>query len=480
MIYSKGDCRREQEIPLSTGFEKEEYRSEFRRDFSRLLHSPCFRRLQGKTQLYPGLESDFFRNRLTHSLEVAQIAKSIAFRINNRFKDPQKQPVFIDPDICEFAGIAHDLGHPPFGHQGEEALDECMRNFGGFEGNAQTLRILTKVEKRVKSDDVDNGAEFRLGLNLTYRSLASILKYDNVIPQTKSERDSKHKNKPIKGYYKTEEKIVNSIKKSVLGTKKVSNSKFKTVECQIMDIADDIAYSTYDLEDGLKAGFYNPVDILFSDNDLFKRIAKKISHTMNKKYSATEVKDVLLGIFKEIFATKFEGSISDLKKIEGDILTDLAIQLSQIYHNASKQLANDGYLRADFTSKLVGEFIRGIQFEYDTQNPSLSKVFLDSGIRLKVEVLKTYTYESQILSPRLKVAEFRGKEIVREIFKVISEDEGWRLMPYDYQRLFHYFSSTNEKMRVICDFISGMTDRYAIEFYGRLKSESPETIFKPF
>src|SRR5690606_12675716 len=123
-----------------------DYRSPYRRDYARLLHSPAFRRLQGKTQLYPGVESDFFRNRLTHSLEVAQIAKTIALKLN--FEKLDKQKLSIDLDVCEFAGLAHDLGHPPFGHQGEEALDECMRNYGGFEGNAQTLRILTKLEKK--------------------------------------------------------------------------------------------------------------------------------------------------------------------------------------------------------------------------------------------------------------------------------------------------------------------------------------------
>lgn len=475
-MYTKHDLLREEKISLAKGFELEEYRSDFRRDYSRLLHSPCFRRLQGKTQLYPGVESDFFRNRLTHSLEVAQISKSIAIRINSRFKDNKGKDIFIDPDLCEFAGLAHDLGHPPFGHQGEEALDKCMEEHGGFEGNAQTLRILTKIEKRVKVDAARKGAEFRLGLNLTYRTLASILKYDNIIPIKSKNR--KVKNKPVKGFYKSEEHIVNLIKKNVLNGATISG-KFKTIECKIMDIADDIAYSTYDLEDGLKAGFYNPVDILFSNEDLFKRISKKVSETLDSKITPADVKDILLGIFKTIFATELEGSINDFIKISKSDLTDLAIQLTQIYNNTAKQLANDGYLRSDFSSKLIGEFIRGIRFKYNKDIPALSEVYLDEEVRKKVEVLKTYTFESQILSSRLKVAEFRGKEIVKSIFDVLSDDEGWRLMPEDYQQLYHYFPTKTEKMRIICDFVAGMTDRYAIEFYGRLKSENPETIFKP-
>ena len=121
-----------------------DYRSLFRRDLARIVHSHGFRRLDGKTQLFPQYESDFFRNRLSHSLEVAQIAKSIALKINQGLDEKYK----IDLDLVELAGFAHDLGHPPFGHQGEEILAECMREHGGFEGNAQTLRLLAKLEKK--------------------------------------------------------------------------------------------------------------------------------------------------------------------------------------------------------------------------------------------------------------------------------------------------------------------------------------------
>jgi len=130
----------------------EPYRSNFRKDFARLVHSPCLRRLTGKTQLYPGHESDFFRNRLSHSLEVAQIAKSIAIKLNSTGVFPNGNSFDLNTDLIEFSALAHDIGHPPFGHQGEEALDQCMLDFGGFEGNAQTLRILSKLEKKFLVD----------------------------------------------------------------------------------------------------------------------------------------------------------------------------------------------------------------------------------------------------------------------------------------------------------------------------------------
>jgi dGTPase len=146
-FYNSGDFGRVVPIPVTAS--PEPYRSDFRRDYARILHSPVFRRLQRKLQLFPADESDFFRNRLTHSLEVAQIAKSIAARLNYQIKQgPYGAIGEIDLDLVELAGLAHDLGHPPFGHTGEQALHNEMRHAGGFEGNAQTLRILSKLEKR--------------------------------------------------------------------------------------------------------------------------------------------------------------------------------------------------------------------------------------------------------------------------------------------------------------------------------------------
>ena len=140
-LYGETDCAREIHVES-----KGSYRSPFRRDYARLLHCPAFRRLQGKTQLFPGAESDFFRNRLTHSLEVAQIAKSITLRINSVHPCFWDDP--IDVDLVETAALAHDLGHPPFGHNGERAARHVYAQKGGFEGNAQTLRILARLEKK--------------------------------------------------------------------------------------------------------------------------------------------------------------------------------------------------------------------------------------------------------------------------------------------------------------------------------------------
>lgn len=162
------------------------------------------------------------------------------------------------------AALCHDLGHPPFVHNGEKALDDCMKRFGGFEGNAQTLRILSRLEKRESPTAAMPLKDRRIGLNLTARVLASVLKYDRMIPRVRGKSATL-----CKGYYKSERELVNWFKKMVVG-QILDTVDFKTVECQIMDLADDIAYSTYDLEDAFKAGFLTPLDILTTSDEILK------------------------------------------------------------------------------------------------------------------------------------------------------------------------------------------------------------------
>ena len=358
--------------------------------------------MQSKCQLFPIGESDFFRNRLTHSLEVAQIGKGISFLLNTKPEFQNENA--INPLIVEISGLAHDLGHPPFGHQGEKALDDCMaKNYGGFEGNAQTLRILTKIEKKIKDENSDelgmsrNGKDFRYGLNLTYRVLASILKYDHMItnrtkiqlteeiffdeykktlrrlfpkkPLNNIERLKNNLFKIIifkdfkellkkngivneegypaesdafydniedlklnwklkeyeenikktliswfnlvrlqKGYYKTERNIVDKIKKNVVRTGEYDN--FRTIECQIMDIADDIAFSTYDLEDALKGNFISIFDCLKPDFEILRYITKKLNdcdYLEKEDYTNKDVINIFIRIFDEYLKfSKFE------------------------------------------------------------------------------------------------------------------------------------------------------------------------------
>ena len=206
-------------------------RSEFEHDRARIIHSAAFRRLQGKTQVFGIYEGDFFRTRLTHSLEVAQIAKGIALALG------------ADPDLVEAVCLAHDLGHPPFGHNGERTLHALMRAHGGFEGNAQTLRILTYLEQK--------HADYA-GLNLTYQTLDGVLKYKTCIDSTAIANAPQS---PVKGFYTWDRQLVETI------VQQTGSRQQRSVECQILDVADDIAYSVHDLEDSLKAGLLTQADL---------------------------------------------------------------------------------------------------------------------------------------------------------------------------------------------------------------------------
>lgn len=462
-----GELRRQIEIPDHPD------RSWARRDYARLLHSPSFRRLQGKTQLFPGAESDFFRNRLTHSLEVAQIAKTIGGKLNRTCTELRQQP--LDTDLLEFAGMAHDLGHPPFGHNGEAALDCCMAGCGGFEGNAQTLRILARLEKRELPPSSRNSRDERVGLNLTFRTLASILKYDKLIPPVREEHALELK----KGYYSEEQDLVKEIKRVVTNVKSF-DGPFKTIECQIMDLADDIAYSTYDFEDALKAGFFTPFSILGAAPALLEKVAEKVS-IAGYPCTAAEVIAELVSLFGDHLDAPSE-------KSEWQLFD--AVRMWQL----SQGIAENGAYRTRTTSGLVNSFVNAVEgVDYNKDIPALSNLRVNHVIRRRIEVLKRFTYQSIIMSSRLKVLEYRGFDIVCDIFDALTNgsrqnrrqnthQHGYSLLPSDYQQLLALDPDNAAwRKRVVCDFIAGMTDRYAVEFYGRLKSvDNPATIFKPF
>jgi dGTPase len=198
-------------------------RTPFERDRDRIVHSSAFRRLKGKTQVFVAHEGDHYRTRLTHSLEVAQIARAAARRMG------------LDDDLSECLGIAHDLGHPPFGHTGEDVLDACMEGFGGFDHNAQTLRVLTKLERRYPTFD---------GLNLTWETLEGVVKH----------------NGPLVRYGATLEHLPVAIQEYV-ATHDLELDTWPGPEAQVAAHADDIAYNNHDIDDGLRAGLFTLAEI---------------------------------------------------------------------------------------------------------------------------------------------------------------------------------------------------------------------------
>jgi dGTPase len=441
----------------------------------------------GKTQLFPSDENDFFRNRLTHSLEVAQIASSIARRINRTNNFYKKYP--INERLCELAALAHDIGHPPFGHNGELSLNGLMNGSGGFEGNAQTLRILSKLEKKdLIGDDFDkpiissaHGAvDNRLGLDLCARSMASILKYDRLIPPSASDDC-----KVIKGYYYDDEDSIDFLKEAI-GTPEDGVS-FKTIECSIMDISDDIAYSVYDLEDAFKAGFWNPSLMLAADSDFKADVANTVRERAERYYperrkkwkdfSESDVDSVLQDVFAEVLDVEIGQN-----QVAGPFSREQIARINGEVHAASSLWSGDGYYRTALTSYLIGRFVESVSVEYKTRgnNPIFWNARLQFDDFLCVEVLKTYAYKSLIMSSFLKLSEYRGRDIVKSLYLAMNDGEGVLMMPPDIRRLCNLAGDSPFKRRIISDFIASMTDRYAIEFYRRLVGTNAPSIFKPY
>jgi dGTPase len=492
-LYRRGDFARPVAIGDRPDLPPEQYRSEFRRDYARIIHCPAFRRLQGKAQLFPCQENDFFRNRLTHSLEVAQIAKSIAIRLNDI--NPYFNDHPINTDLVEFAGLAHDLGHPPFGHNGEFELDLQMLEHGGFEGNAQTLRILSRVEKKqtttfphdensVPAQVVEN-VDVRAGLNLTFRSLASIIKYDRAIPANEDARKkTKTETEPVKGFYQDEAQLVAQIRQNIVGPD--YQDRFNTIECSIMDIADDIAYSTYDLEDAFKGRFLTPLGILAMSDEFKARIVSQVQAKLNTIYGhlSLEERTFTLDDYNQNLRNIFAGVLGvDSRAFpEGPISFEdyNAIAIS-IMSGTSDGLCKNGYYRTEFTSEWVGRFIRAVDVVINEKAPCMSQARLSVEAFVAVEMLKKLSFEAVIMSPRLKSAENRGKWIVEQIYKELTEDNGYLLMPDDWRSLVEAREGdTRWKRRMTCDFIAGMTDAYCIEYYERILGRAGPSIQKEF
>jgi len=455
-------------------------RTAFRKDYARLLHAASFRRLQGKTQLFPGMESDFFRNRLTHSLEVAQIAQGLAARLNKRGVPEAFPNGLIDEGLVEFAAIAHDLGHPPFGHNGEHALDELMREHGGFEGNAQTLRILSFVERKVVKPN-GSGGNIEYGLDLTYRSLASVLKYDCEIPLKRAVAE------PLKkGYFHMEAALVADIKDKV-APKLPAGQKFKTIECAIMDLADDIAYSTYDLEDSLHAGFVSPSELarsLINDREVQSNVIRKVNLALvDSGWSEVSGIEEVLDVVVDAFDLAMPPSTSVVDEALSERRRALLVNAEARVNDQA--LCSDVLARAKFTAERVGRLINAIELRPNKKFPQLSGVRLQRAELLQVEVFKHLNYELVIRSPRLAVVEHRGKDVICRIFKALDESDGallpsdWRVRYEDAKAMIKGKKKKDTAgKRIICDYVACMTDRYAAEFYSRLFGEG-SSIFKP-
>jgi dGTPase len=274
---------------------------------------------------------------------------------------------------------------------------------------------------------------------------------------------------------------VADIKRNVLRTAQPPK-EFKTIECSIMDIA----YSTYDLEDNFKAGFLTPMGLFALDDDVYRAVVKTIHERILKQYPKNKnwlsridvnfIRALLLQVFRDpLFQSRGETKkILEARNLsDGDKKAFIGAEVQAL----SRKLATDAYHRVKLTSGLVGNFLSGIEVVPHHTHPQLHQVKLRFRTFLFVEVLKNITYHGIIRSPMLQVVEYRGKDIVKDIFKALSEEGGTRLLPDDFRAICKD-APEMLKMRTICDFIAGMTDRYAFEFYSRLYG-AHLTVHKP-
>jgi len=290
-------------------YDDAKYRSNFGRDRDRVINSSAFRRLQYKTQVFVNHQGDHYRTRLTHSLEVAQIARWIAGAL------------YVNKDLAEIVSLIHDLGHPPFGHAGEDVLNECMKNFGGFSHNAHTLKIITKLETRF--------IEFE-GLNLSWEMLEGVVKHNGpIIDESR-----------LHGYIR-EYNLKHDL----------DLKNYPSLEAQISGIADDIAYNNHDLEDGLRAGLFQVEDVLElrGIGKIYREILEKypdIKREMlvgeaKKRLTLAMVLDIINQVQKNLLSNNINNQ-DDIRNCKKS-LVHFSLEMEEIHQALKKFLMNNMY-----------------------------------------------------------------------------------------------------------------------------------------
>lgn len=345
-----------------------EGRSEYQRDRDRIIHSAAFRRLEYKTQVFVNHEGDLFRTRLTHSIEVAQIARSIARNLS------------LNEDLVEAISLAHDLGHTPFGHSGQEALNDCMQDEGGFEHNLQSLRVVDVLEQRYGEFD---------GLNLCFETREGILKHCSL----KKARD--------------------------LGEvgERFLNKQQPSLEAQLANLADEIAYNNHDVDDGLRSGLITLEQL--SGVAIFARNLADV----RSRYPALNDRRLIH---------------ETIRRMINALVTDLTEQSRTLIKMQSPE-----------------------HIDQVRQAPPL--VGFSEEIRAEQNELKTFLRKNLYQHYRVQRMANKAKRVVTELFQVFLGDH--RLLPPDFQD-----RARIQAPRAIADYIAGMTDRYAVREHRRIFS----------
>lgn len=341
-------------------------RTPFQRDRDRIIHSTAFRRLEYKTQVFVNHEGDLFRTRLTHSLEVAQIGRSVARNLR------------LNEDLVEAIALAHDLGHTPFGHAGQDALNDCMREYGGFEHNLQSLRVVDILEEHYGAFD---------GLNLCFETREGILKHC-------ARKNAK--------------------KLGDVGERFLIDQR-PSLEAQLANLADEIAYNNHDVDDGLRSGLI----------------------------SQEQLEDIAL----------FGRHLASAKKHYP------AISGRRLVHETVRRMINT--LVGDLTGQSAANILNACLDSLSSVRTAPCLIDFSAAIRQEQQELKKFLHEHLYRHYKVARMSAKARHIIQMLFNAFRSDI--RLLPHEYQAKFH-----QDKHQAIADYIAGMTDRYAIREYQRL------------
>ncbi len=401
----------------SQGERPGDHRSPYQRDKARILHSAAFRRLQAKTQIMSIGQNDFYRTRLTHSLEAAQIGTALVAQLRCKtVLAAQTIALLPDDALMESLCLAHDLGHPPYGHGGETALNHKMRAFGGFEGNGQTFRIVGKLEPYTESG----------GMDLCRRTLLGLLKY----PVLQPEQIPAGLNKPVKAIYREDAALLDWVLAPLSNTDRdifqyqilsgaMPRSCYKSLDASIMELADDIAYGVHDLEDAVVTG--------------------------------------------TVSSEQWQQQLQDAEPDSND-----RIFLQQI---GAQLFRSEHHIRKTAIGSLVNRLITAIQLKEvlpQAEEPLLRfNAVLPQAEHQILQLLKNFIYQYVIRHPELQQNEFRGQRTVQALFDAFAA-EPERLLPANTRQRWLVLSAQQRGERAVCDYIAGMTDEYASRMMQRL------------
>ena len=402
--YDDHDAQRLVDEPVKTTA-----RTAFARDRARVLHSAALRRLAAKTQVVVAGEADFPRTRLTHTLEVAQIARELG------------EALGCDPDVVEVAGLAHDIGHPPFGHNGEDALNDLTDRIGGFEGNAQSLRILTRLEAKIS----DPATGHSVGLNLSRASLDASVKY----PWPRKPGLRKF------GVYADDLPVFAWLREG-------APAERTCLEEQVMDWSDDVAYSVHDMEDAVHSGMA-PLAALTSAEERRELVA--VAHERfpdeGEPAALEEAFDRLIAL--DYWPAGFDGSMRDLVALKR------------------------------FTSYLIGRFCSTAQvatqvaFGPGPHTRYGASLIVPDEVRAEVAVMKAVAVRYVMHRPGAEAEYGHQREVITELVNALVIDGGRSLEPW-LKPTFDEAASDGERLRVIVDQVASLTDVSVLAWHRRL------------